>query len=187
MDLGAGVPEWPKGAGLGPAGQVLRGFEPHPPHFRLNSPLFAPAEHHILVRRGADEFEPRSNRARDASFKIESIPAKLRCRVCGEEWRFSPDALGGGVRGDTLRAGDGTHLPEVPRMLEPRLRGRGGEGRLARQRQRGETRWLTDRFEAGPADTGRPAPDPQSITSHATPVSPRGCIVFNILLPLIRG
>ena len=29
---GAGVPEWPKGAGLGPAGQVLRGFESHPPH-----------------------------------------------------------------------------------------------------------------------------------------------------------
>ena len=29
---GAGVPEWPKGSGLGPDGLVLRGFEPHPPH-----------------------------------------------------------------------------------------------------------------------------------------------------------
>ena len=28
----AGVPEWPKGSGLGPDGSVLRGFEPHPPH-----------------------------------------------------------------------------------------------------------------------------------------------------------
>lgn len=28
----AGVPEWPKGSGLGPDGLVLRGFEPHPPH-----------------------------------------------------------------------------------------------------------------------------------------------------------
>lgn len=31
---------------------------------------------------------------RDAKFILESISAKLRCRVCGVEWRFSPDALG---------------------------------------------------------------------------------------------
>ncbi len=31
---------------------------------------------------------------RNAKFTLESIPAKLRCRVCGEEWRFSPDDLG---------------------------------------------------------------------------------------------
>ncbi len=31
----AGVPEWPKGSGLGPDGLVLRGFEPHPPHLLL--------------------------------------------------------------------------------------------------------------------------------------------------------
>ena len=31
---------------------------------------------------------------RNAKFILESIPAKLRCRVCDEEWRFSPDDLG---------------------------------------------------------------------------------------------
>jgi hydrogenase nickel incorporation protein HypA/HybF len=34
---------------------------------------------------------------RDAKFVLESVSAKLRCRVCGEEWRFSPEALGGEV------------------------------------------------------------------------------------------
>lgn len=30
---------------------------------------------------------------KDAKFILESIPAKLRCQVCGEEWLFSPDSL----------------------------------------------------------------------------------------------
>jgi len=30
---------------------------------------------------------------RNARFILKSIPAKMRCRVCGEEWRFSPDGL----------------------------------------------------------------------------------------------
>ena len=30
---------------------------------------------------------------RDAKFVLETIPAKLRCRVCSEEWRFSPEEL----------------------------------------------------------------------------------------------
>lgn len=30
---------------------------------------------------------------KDAEIAFETIPAKLRCRVCGEEWKFSPDAL----------------------------------------------------------------------------------------------
>lgn len=29
-----------------------------------------------------------------AKFTIEPIHAKLKCRVCGEEWRFSPESLG---------------------------------------------------------------------------------------------
>jgi len=29
----------------------------------------------------------------NAKFVIEAIPAKLRCRVCGEEWTFSPNEL----------------------------------------------------------------------------------------------
>jgi hydrogenase nickel incorporation protein HypA/HybF len=29
----------------------------------------------------------------DARFVLETIPARLRCRVCGEEWRFSPEEL----------------------------------------------------------------------------------------------
>ena len=28
-----------------------------------------------------------------AGFVLESIPARLKCRVCGEEWGFSTDAL----------------------------------------------------------------------------------------------
>lgn len=28
-----------------------------------------------------------------ARFILESIPASLRCRACGEKWRFSPDDL----------------------------------------------------------------------------------------------
>lgn len=28
-----------------------------------------------------------------ARFLLEPIPARLRCRACGEEWRFSPDDL----------------------------------------------------------------------------------------------
>lgn len=39
-DVFAGVPEWPKGSGLGPDGLVLRGFEPHPPHQSSYPPLF---------------------------------------------------------------------------------------------------------------------------------------------------
>lgn len=31
---------------------------------------------------------------RDAKFILESISTKLRCRVCGEQWLFSPEALG---------------------------------------------------------------------------------------------
>ena len=38
MVAGAGVPEWPKGSGLGPDGLVLRGFESHPPHHCLVPP-----------------------------------------------------------------------------------------------------------------------------------------------------
>lgn len=30
---------------------------------------------------------------KDAEFVFESIGAKLRCRVCGEEWGFSPDDM----------------------------------------------------------------------------------------------
>jgi len=30
---------------------------------------------------------------KDARFVLETIPARLRCRVCGEEWRFSPEEL----------------------------------------------------------------------------------------------
>ena len=30
---------------------------------------------------------------RNAKFVLESIQAKMKCRVCGEEWRFSPDDL----------------------------------------------------------------------------------------------
>lgn len=28
-----------------------------------------------------------------AKFILEKVPAKLKCRVCGEEWGFSPDKL----------------------------------------------------------------------------------------------
>jgi len=31
---------------------------------------------------------------RDAKFILESIPAELRCKVCGEEWQFTTKALG---------------------------------------------------------------------------------------------
>lgn len=30
---------------------------------------------------------------KDARFVLETISARLRCRVCGEEWRFSPEEL----------------------------------------------------------------------------------------------
>ena len=30
---------------------------------------------------------------KDARFVFESIGARLKCRVCGEEWRFSPDDM----------------------------------------------------------------------------------------------
>jgi len=30
---------------------------------------------------------------RDARFILESIPARLRCRVCGEQWLFSPESM----------------------------------------------------------------------------------------------
>ncbi|MDH5199352.1 MAG: hydrogenase nickel incorporation protein HypA [Candidatus Bathyarchaeota archaeon] len=30
---------------------------------------------------------------KDARFVLETIPARLKCRVCGEEWRFSPEEL----------------------------------------------------------------------------------------------
>jgi hydrogenase nickel incorporation protein HypA/HybF len=31
---------------------------------------------------------------KDARFVLRSIPAKMRCRACGEEWSFSPEGLG---------------------------------------------------------------------------------------------
>lgn len=30
---------------------------------------------------------------KNARFVLETIPARLRCRVCGEEWKFSPEEL----------------------------------------------------------------------------------------------
>jgi hydrogenase nickel incorporation protein HypA/HybF len=30
---------------------------------------------------------------KDAEFVFETIPGRLRCRVCGEEWSFSPGGL----------------------------------------------------------------------------------------------
>ena len=30
---------------------------------------------------------------KDARFVLRSIPAKMRCRACGEEWSFSPEEL----------------------------------------------------------------------------------------------
>jgi hydrogenase nickel incorporation protein HypA/HybF len=30
---------------------------------------------------------------KDAKFVLETIPAKLKCRVCDEEWDFSPEEL----------------------------------------------------------------------------------------------
>lgn len=34
---------------------------------------------------------------RNTRFILKPIPAELRCRVCGEEWRFNPEALDGQV------------------------------------------------------------------------------------------
>ena len=31
---------------------------------------------------------------KNAKFVLETIPGKLRCRACGKEWLFSPEALG---------------------------------------------------------------------------------------------
>jgi hydrogenase nickel incorporation protein HypA/HybF len=31
---------------------------------------------------------------KNAKFVLETIPGKLRCRACNEEWLFSPEALG---------------------------------------------------------------------------------------------
>jgi len=30
---------------------------------------------------------------KDARFILKSIPARLRCRVCGEQWLFSPESM----------------------------------------------------------------------------------------------
>ncbi|UCH57258.1 MAG: hydrogenase nickel incorporation protein HypA [Candidatus Bathyarchaeota archaeon] len=30
---------------------------------------------------------------RNARFTIESIPGRLKCRICGEEWNFNPESL----------------------------------------------------------------------------------------------
>ncbi len=36
----------------------------------------------------------RTSIMKNTRFVLESIPAKLRCRVCGEQWLFSPESLG---------------------------------------------------------------------------------------------
>ncbi len=35
----------------------------------------------------------RKGKAENAKFVLESTPGKFRCRVCGEEWEFSPSNL----------------------------------------------------------------------------------------------
>lgn len=46
-------------------------------------------EHDVLMF-ALDEL--RSPNMREAKFVLEPVSAKLSCRVCGEEWRFSPEA-----------------------------------------------------------------------------------------------
>lgn len=31
---------------------------------------------------------------KDAKFTLETIPGKLKCRICGEEWEFNPQGMG---------------------------------------------------------------------------------------------
>ena len=46
----AGVPEWPKGSGLGPDGLVLRGFESHPPHQSATNGSLEDFEEYLRTR-----------------------------------------------------------------------------------------------------------------------------------------
>ena len=47
---------------------------------------------HEVLRFALDQM--RTPIMRNVKFVLESVKAKLKCRVCGEGWRFSTDALG---------------------------------------------------------------------------------------------
>ena len=65
--------------------------------FRISAELLQQVEHDVLMF--ALE-KLRSPNMKGAKFVLEPVSAKLRCRVCGEEWRFSPE----GTREDVSEA-----------------------------------------------------------------------------------
>jgi len=36
----------------------------------------------------------RTPQTKDAKFTLETVPGKLKCRICGEEWTFNPRGVG---------------------------------------------------------------------------------------------
>lgn len=46
---------------------------------------------HDIIKFAIDQMRP--DIIRDAKFIFESVPGKLKCRVCGKEWKFSSDNL----------------------------------------------------------------------------------------------
>ena len=46
---------------------------------------------HDIIKFAIDQMRP--DIIRDAKFIFESVPGKLKCRICGKEWNFSSDNL----------------------------------------------------------------------------------------------
>jgi hydrogenase nickel incorporation protein HypA/HybF len=47
---------------------------------------------HDILKFALDQL--RTSMMKKTRFILESVPAKMRCRVCGEQWLFSPESLG---------------------------------------------------------------------------------------------